>query len=341
MKLILSTLLFSCFFLTHNALAINPDAGLRYINSRGKVLCGTNLDAPAFASQGENGMWKGFDVDICKAFAAAILGDTNKFQMVDVRADQAGNALTTGQVDVMLGGQTLAASAEARGKAVPAAVLYYDKQIFLARQISQSNSLKDYKDAMVCVVAGSNDANNVEEFSNKHDLNLKMLTFNSELRAKQAFLLNRCQMLTGNKIYLQGVWEKHFQDNPDVKIIPDYLALKPVYVLVARDNPKFQSIARWIINSLQLAEMYGINSQNIKVQIGLKNSSQRNLLGANPKLWNQFGLRPDWVKMALAKIGNYGEIFERNFGQYSTLQINREENDYLKNGGLLNPLPFL
>lgn len=341
MKLKILSCLLLCLFTLTNAAAAVTDPGLRYINARGKIKCGTNLSAPAYASRDEEGMWKGFDVDICQAFSAAIFGSTEKFEMVDVRADQVGAALSTGQIDIMLGGQTLAAGADVRGKAVPAGILYYDKQVFLGRQVSKSNSLEDYRFATVCVVANSNDANNVEEFSNKHNLGLKMLSLNSERRAKEAFLLNRCQLLSGNQIYLRGVWEENFQENPDVKIIPDVLALKPVYILVAKDNPKLQAISRWIVNALQLAEMYGIDSRNVKVQIGLKNTSQRNLLGANAKLWSGFGLRPEWIKQALVRIGNYGEIYERNFGQYSNLKIDRAENCYLKDGGLLNPQPFL
>lgn len=341
MKLKKFVWLLFCFFAVGEAVAATPDPGLRFINSRGKIKCGTNLAAPSFAFRDEEGRWKGFDVDICQAFSVAIFGTTENFEMVDVRANQINTALSTGKIDIMLGGQALSAGAEARGNAVPAAILYYDRQVFLGRQVSQSNSLEDYRFATACVVANSNDANNVEEFSNKHNLGLKMLTFNSEARAKQAFLLNRCQLLTGNQIYLREVWEENFQENPDVKLIPDVLALKTVYVLVDKSNPRLQVIARWVVNALQLAEMYGMNSRNINMQIGLKNSSQKNLLGAQTKLWSSFGLRPDWVKQALARIGNFGEIYERNFGQYSPMKIDRAENRYLKDGGLINPQPFL
>ncbi len=321
------------------AAATNP--GLRYINARGKVICGTNTSAPAYAARDENGIWKGFDVDICRAFAIAVFGNQEKFEMKDVRTDQVAHALESNQIDIMLGGSPLSANGDAASRITPAGIIYYDKQIFLGRQAEDASSMEDYRDASVCVVTNSNDANNVEEFSNKYNLGLKILPFNSELRAKQAFLLNRCALLTGNQVYLRGIWDEHFQENPNVKIIPEEVALKPVYIMVAKDNPKLQAIARWVVNALQLSEMYGMSSRNANIQIGLKNTSQRNLVGADAGLWRKFGLRPDWVKKALAKIGNFGEIYERNFGEYSNLKINRDENNYLKDGGLLNPQPFL
>ncbi len=329
-----------CFAAVHTAAAAG-DAGLRYIAARGKIRCGTNLSSPFYASRNEDGMWKGFDVDVCQAFSLAVFGTPERFEMVDVRADQAGFALSSGQIDIMLGGQNFSAQAASKGKMLPAGILYYDRQVFLGRNTGSANSLEDYKGATVCVVADSNDANNIEEFSSKHKLDLKMLTLLSERRATEAFLLNRCQLLSGNYIYLRSLWEEHFTESQEVKIIPDVLALSPVYLLVAKDNPSLQSLSFWIINALQLAEMYGVNSQNVSAQIGLKNTSQRNLLGKNPKLWNKFGLRPDWVIQAVGKIGNYGEIYERNFGQYSNLKIDRAENRYLKDGGLINPQPFL
>lgn len=341
MKLKFFISLLFCFFCINSAAAQGVDPGLRYISARGKIRCGTNLKAPSYATQDENGMWMGFDVDICQVFSIAIFGTPDNFEMVNVHTDQVAQALKSDKIDIMLGGSTIAANMDATAQMVPAELLYYDRQVFLGRQAANVNSMEDYKNATVCVVKNSNDANNVEEYSNKYDLKLKMLFFNSELRAQQAFLLNRCMLLTGNQAFLRGIWDANFKENPDVKIIPENIALKPVYVMVSKENPKLQATVRWVLNGIKLAELYGMSSRNANMQIGLKNTSQRNLMGADEALWKKFGLRPGWVKQALARIGNFGEIYERNFGEYSELKIKRTENKYLKDGGLLNPLPFL
>ncbi len=328
-----------CWLCAGEALAVDP--GLRYIQTRGRLLCGTNTDAPAYASKDENGMWKGFDVDMCQALSIAVFGVPDKYEMVDVRADQVSKFLKSGRIDVMMGGASLAASAEARSKFAPAAILYYDKQVFLARKAKEAKSMEDYRFARVCVVNDSNDTNNVEEFSARYNLGLKVLPFNSELRAKQAFLLNRCELMVGNRAYIHGVWQEHFEENPDVKMIPEDVAIKPVYILADKDNPKLLATIRWVVNAMQMAEMYGMNMKTASIQIGLKNTSQRNLMGEDPKLWQSFGIKPHWLKTALQKVGNFGEIYERNFGKNSPLKFERGDNNYLRDGGLLNPQPFL
>ena len=335
--------LLSFCLMAHNSSAANN--GLQYIQSRGKVVCGTDLTAPAYASKTEDGQWKGFDADICRAFSTAIFGMPDKFELIDVPADRISSALKSHKIDFMLGGADFSAKTDAVSAFTPAALLYYDQQAFLARDALGATSMDQFKDAKVCAVINSADFNNVEEFSLRYDLNLKILPFTSENRAKQAFLLNRCKILTGNRIYLQGVLERSFSDFDDeefeIKLLPEAIALKPVYVLADKNEPRLQAMARWVVNALQLADLYGISAANAQVKIGLKNTSQRNLIGEDPKLWLSLGLTPTWLRDALAYTGNFGEIFERNFGQNSSLKLDRAENNYLKDGGLLNPMPFL
>lgn len=335
--------LFSFYFWAGNALA--ADNGLYYVQSRGKVICGTDLTAPAYASKTEDGQWKGFDADICRAFSTAIFGMPDKFDLVDIPADKISAALKAHKIDFMLGGADFSAKSDALSAFAPAALLYYDQQAFLARNALDATSMEQFKGAKVCAVSNSADLNNVEEYSLRYDLDINILPFTSENRAKQAFLLNRCKILTGNRIYLQGVLERSFSDFDDdefdIKLLPEAIALKPVYVLADKNSPKLQAIARWVVNALQLADMYDINAANAKVKIGLKNTSQRNLMGEDPKLWLSFGLTPTWVRDALAYSGNYGEIYERNFGKNSSLKLNRAESNYLKDGGLINPVPFI
>lgn len=337
--------LYSLFFITAQSSANAADAGLRFINSRGEIRCGTDLSAPAYAAKTEDGKWKGFDADICRAMSYAVFGRGDRFSMVDVKADNVSKALKTGKIDFMLGGLANSAKADSTSSYSPAVLLYYDQQAFLARNAQKTKSMEDFKNATVCVVADSPELNNLEEYNNKYGLNLKPLTFSSKNAALQSFLLNRCRLLTGNIIFLSGVKETHFGDYDDeesgIKLLPEPVALVPVYLYASNENLKLQMIARWVVNALQLSDVYGVNYHNAAVKVGLRNTSQRNLLGEDPKLWLSFGLTPDWVKKALADVGNYSEIYDRSFGRFSPLKLEREENNYLKDGGLINPAPFL
>ena len=114
-----------------------------------------------------------------------------------------------------------------------------------------------------------------------------------------------------------------------------------MYVYCSKDNPNLRIIGKWIINALKLAEQYGINSKNIDSFIGIRNRSLKNLLGIDSELWNHFGVRPDWVKQAIEIIGNYGDYFEQNIGSESDLNIARDKNKLIKDGGFIDAIPFI
>lgn len=325
--------------ISSNAWAV--DVGLRYINTRGKVRCGTDLTTKAYAFQDKDKYWRGIDTDLCRLFSMAIFGNTEHFEMVDVNSRDISKALVSNKIDIMLGNTALSAGYEITGKANAVDVLYYDKQMFLAKPIEGANSMEDYKGANVCTVSGSEDMANVQDFDKKYALELKLLTFPTAESARNAFLLGRCPLYGANEIYLKGVLSKFRTPEVRMEILPEVIAYRPIYAYVYRDNIKLRIIAKWILNAVILAETKEINSKNVEVFIGLTDSSASNLLGITPKLWKTFGLQPDWVKKYLVDYGNYGEIYERNLGKDSALKIERDKNNTIENGGLIKSQPFL
>ncbi len=321
--------------------ALAKDAGLRYIINNGAVKCGTDLSSSTYAYKNEDGFWKGIDVDLCKSISLAIFGRSDAYKMVNVRSEDIDRALDTERIDIMLGGTSYSASEDIKSKATPVDILYYDQQMFLAKKVDAANSMEAYKGAKVCTVAHSEDLGNLQEYSEKYKLDLGDLQYGTPNKAREAFLLNRCTLITGNAIYLKSIQAKNFAKNDDVIILPESIAIKPIYAYVASDNKTLQVIVKWIINALKLAEEKDITSKNVDVFIGTKEASTQNLLGDNPKLWEKFGLKPKWVRQALAEIGNYGEIYEKNLGSQSSILVERNENNLMKNKGLIIPRPFL
>ena len=124
-------------------------------------------------------------------------------------------------------------------------------------------------------------------------------------------------------------------------LLPESIAIKPMYAIVAKDNNTLRIIIKWIFNALKLAEEHCITSQNVKINIGTKDLSLQNLLGDNPALWTKFGLNPNWLRKSIEDFGNYGEIYERNLGADSPLAIERNENRLIKDNGLISVQPFL
>lgn len=322
-----------------NALA--RDAGIRFIKTRGMIRCGTDLSSRAFAYKDKDGFWQGFDADLCRAFAAATLGDADKFEMIHVEGTNISKALATNKIDIMFGNTPATARQEILSQATPAEVIYYDKQMFLAKNKAGATSMEDYRGATVCAVSGSDDLFNVMAFSDKYNLNLKTILFAGPQRAKEAFLLKRCDLLTGNERYLRGIKQALLVNSPDISLLPEILTVRPIYAQVQKENNSWRITAKWIINALTLAEAQEITSKNVDIFIGLKDSSTKNLLGADPQLWQAFQLPSDWVKKALKTTGNYGEIYERNFGAGTEFETERGANRLIENGGLIKSQLFL
>lgn len=316
------------------------DAGLRVINTRGFVRCGTDLSTATYAKKGKDKQWYGIDADLCSVIATAVFGDSTKFELVNVPASGISQALASDSIDVMLGNNALSAGAEIKGKATAVDVLYYDKQMFLAHPLENAESMEAYKNSNVCVVKNSADMANVTDFSRKYDLGLKVLSYSSLEQAKAAFFLKRCQLFSANEIYLRGVAAMIVSANDTYELLPEVITYRPVYAYTSRENASLRIIIKWIFNALSLAEDAGISSKNLDAFIGVTDGSVRNLLGIDPQLWESYGLRPQWVRQAIKELGNFGEIYERNLGQDSEYKILREKNNLVQNSGLIIAKPF-
>ena len=330
------------FFVSAVSEAAAAGAGLRYIQTRGGGRCGTDLSAKTHPFKDTDGYWRGIDADLCRTLAAAVLGDKERIEMVNVTTNMVSKYLTNNKIDVMLGGAPYSAGMEISSQATPIDVIYYDKQMFLARNADKAGSMEDYREQKVCVVNNSEDQYNLEEYNARYNLDLKPLPFASSQRAKEAFLLNRCTLLTGNALYLTNTLKSAGIKDENTMVLPEVISVKPVYAFASKNNNALRISAKWILNALKLAEDIGINSSNIDIFIGVEDTSTKNLLGVNDALWNRFKVRdPQWVRKALKEIGNYGEIYEKNLGRESEFKLEREQNRLLKDGGLIIPQPFL
>lgn len=324
--------LWACLF-SANAWAV--DAGLRFIKTRGEVLCGTDLASESYAYKDEAGYWRGIDADMCRIFSTAIFGRSDKFKLVDVKPNQVNAAIANNKIDIMLGNAPATASKDISGKATQAEIVYYVRQMFLAHKNETATSMEDFKGKKICVVTDTDDYYNMQDFSDKYKLDLRPLFFKNPADAETAFLLKRCDLYTGNELYLKSIINHMSDTSVQIEILPEVIAEKPVYAQVLKDNQKLSSSVKWIINALTLSEKKGINSKNIDIFIGLKDGSVKNLLGVNPDLWNKFELNPTWVRTAITELGNYGEIYEKNLGSLSKLKIERGKNNLIENGGLI------
>lgn len=338
----LKTLIWSSLLLLAATEAFAADAGLRYIGSRGLIRCGTDLSTRSYAYKDEEKVWRGIDADLCRVFSMAIFGNSGSFEMIDVQANEISKALSSNKIDIMFGNNAMNASYEINSKANAVDIIYYDKQVFLAKPLEEeATSMATYKGSNVCAVKNSEDLNNIYEYNRKFEAEFKPLSFINAAKAKEAFFLNRCPLLTANEIYLKGLAQSVVTKDKSMEILPEIVAYRPIYAYVNKENITLRIVSKWILNALLLAEAQNITSKNVDVFIGLTDNSTRNLLGAEKKLWLDFGLKPDWVQKAVRELGNYGEIYERNLGKDSDNKIERDKNNLIENGGLMKYQPFI
>lgn len=338
----LKTLIWSSLLLLAATEAFAADAGLRYIGSRGLIRCGTDLSTRSYAYKDEEKVWRGIDADLCRVFSMAIFGNSGSFEMIDVQANEISKALSSNKIDIMFGNNAMNASYEINSKANAVDIIYYDKKVFLAKPLEEeATSMAAYKGSNVCAVKNSEDLNNIYEYNRKFEAEFKPLSFINAAKAKEAFFLNRCPLLTANEIYLKGLAQSVVTKDKSMEILPEIVAYRPIYAYVNKENITLRIVSKWILNALLLAEAQNITSKNVDVFIGLTDNSTRNLLGAEKKLWLDFGLKPDWVQKAVRELGNYGEIYERNLGKDSDNKIERDKNNLIENGGLMKYQPFI
>lgn len=338
----LKTLIWSSLLLLAATEAFAADAGLRYIGSRGHIRCGTDLSTRSYAYRDEEKVWRGIDADLCRVFSMAIFGNSGSFEMIDVQANEISKALSSNKIDIMFGNNAMNASYEINSKANAVDIIYYDKQVFLAKPLEEEATLMAaYKGSNVCAVKNSEDLNNIYEYNRKFEAEFKPLSFINAAKAKEAFFLNRCPLLTANEIYLKGLAQSVVTKDKSMEILPEIVVYRPIYAYVNKENITLRIVSKWILNALLLAEAQNITSKNVDVFIGLTDNSTRNLLGAEKKLWLDFGLKPDWVQKAVRELGNYGEIYERNLGKDSDNKIERDKNNLIENGGLMKYQPFI
>ncbi len=325
--------IFFIFLIIFSFNAFAKDDGLNLIQRRGYLRCGTDLSVKTLAKKDKEGLWQGIDTEICKVLATALLGSPSAFEMIDTKSYNLQKNLLMAQIDVAIGGHNIIASNEVSAKITPAATFYYDNLKFLAYKKENATSMLAYKDANVCTITGQGlNEFYIKEYSQKYNLNLNILKFNSKSSAKEAFLLKRCAMLADAEIYLKDIQKEN------TIILNDVIETVPINIYVVKQNYDLKIAIKWIVNALLLSEKMNISKSNLSISFLTKDKSTQNLLGDNPKIWQALGLKPDWLKLAISQVGNYDDFFNSFI---APLGIKREKNNLIENNGLMKAEPFL
>jgi len=306
---------------------------------RGYLQCGVSSGLPGFSLSDDNGNWSGFDVDLCRAVAAATLGDATKVRFVPLTVRESFTALQAGEVDLLSHdtGWTITRDTSLGVRFVAAS--FHDDQGFMAKPELATGDVGNLEGAAVCVQAGSTMELNLGDYFRKMGLTAKAVVLETPGQALKAFESGRCGVLAGNLAHLHGLRSRLAVPEGGA-ILPEVVARETVGPVVRQGDDAWFNIVRWTLFALINGEALGITSANAGQMSASPDPEIRRFLGLEGIKGQGLGLADDWSLQVVRQVGNYGEIFERNLGNHPLLKLARGRNALWLQGGLQYAPPF-
>lgn len=309
------------------------------IIDRGNLICGANNTVRGFGFVNESGEWSGFDVDVCRAVAVAILGDANavEFRFLEGSARQA--AIQSGEVDMISRNTTFTLSRDVTWGAIFGPTTFYDGQGVGTLVDTGAASIADLSGSTMCVQTGTTTELNITDYIEANGLDIELLVFPDATSTWNAFVEGACQSWTTDK---SGIAAFHVsaEDPSALVILPETISKEPLGPLSPQSDPQFAEIIAWTVYGMIQAEEYGITSQNIDEFLASEDPGIQRLLGLNNNdSGNYLGINNQFMVEVIRQVGNYGEVYERNI---TPIGLGREGtlNALWTNGGLVYAPPF-
>jgi len=312
------------------------------VKRRGRLNCGVHQGLVGFAYTDNRGQWRGFDADFCRAMAAAIFGDGNAVRFVPLSASDRFAALKEGRVDVLWRNSSWTMSRDAGEGFVFAGINYYDGQGFLVRRSLSLASATELNGARICVQAGSTAQANADDFFRSRGIAYRPVVLPSEEAARDAYGREDCDALSADISALAAA-RTVLADSQAHTILSDVVSKEPLGPVVRAGDERWADVVRWTLNAVVLAEEFGVTQENAEALSKTSNDPRiKRLLGSEGEYGALLGLSDDWAKDAILSVGNYGQIFDRNLGSQSPLDLARGLNAQwnARPAGLIYGLPI-
>lgn len=312
---------------------------LEKVKQRGTLECGVSEGLYGFSEKDAQGRWSGFDVDFCRAVAAAVLGDPAKVNFTPLSASERFEALKAGKVDLLSRNSTWTLGREAELGLAFAGITYHDGQGFMTTRALSADGVLGLDKAKICVEAGTTTQLNLADFFKANSMNYEEKAFPNAAAALAAFQSGDCNVMTRDQSALYA--EKLKLAKPgEAVILPDVISKEPLGPVVRSDDFPWFNIVKWVNFALVNAEELGISSATITEALASAKPDARRFVGAEGGFGKALGLEPDWAIKAVRAGGNYAEIYERNLGVNSRLGIPRGMNQLWSMGGVLYAPPL-
>lgn len=310
------------------------------VKERGVVHCGVTTGFAGFSAPDAKGEWQGLDVDLCRAVAAATLGDASKFKAVPLNSQQRFTALQSGEIDLLARNTTVTQQRDTALGAISAGVNFYDGQGFLVSRSLGVSSAKELDGASVCMQTGTSNENTMADWARANNITYKPVVIEQFNEVVNAFAAGRCDVFTTDASGLASIRISKLSNPDDYQVLPEIISKEPLGPFVRQGDDGWLNVVKWSLQAMINAEELGVTSDNVDEQLKSTNPNIQRLLGVTGGAGKNLGLDEKWAYNIVKQVGNYGESFERTVGQGSPLKIQRGLNALWTDGGLMYGLPI-
>lgn len=318
------------------ALGVNADT-LSDVQAKGSLSCGVSTGLVGFSAVDSAGVWKGIDVDVCRAVAAATLGDATKVKFVPLTAKERFTALQSGEIDMLSRNTTWTLTRDAGLGFNFAGVTYYDGQGFMVKKSLGVSDVRGLDGATFCLQSGTTTEITLADYFNSNGLRYKSSLSDTSIQSKNGFEAGRCDAFTSDLSQLYAL-RTQLKDPSSVIVLDTVISKEPLGPVVRQGDDKWFNIVKWSLNAMISAEELGVDSTNLNTRF--TNPEAKRLLGQAGKLNDYLDLDRTWAFNIISQVGNYAQVFERNLGSSTPLNISRGQNALWNKGGLLYAPPF-
>ncbi|TCK29030.1 amino acid ABC transporter substrate-binding protein (PAAT family) [Ancylobacter aquaticus] len=303
------------------------------VKARGMLKCGVSQGLAGFSAKDDKGQWSGFDVDLCKAVAAAIFDDASKVEYVPLSAEARFPALQKSEVDLLSRNSTWTMQREADLGLMFAAVSYYDGQGFMVPAAKNVMGALELGGSKVCTQSGTTSVQNAEDYFRQNKMELELIQLPSVDEVVKAYADGKCDVLTTDVSQLYALRLK-LGTPADHVVLPDVISKEPLGPVVRQGDDNWLNIVKWSYYALVNAEELGISTQTLDQAATSEKPDVKRFVGSDGAYGEKLGLTKDWATRIVKSVGNYGEVFERNIGAQSKLGIPRGINQLWSAGGI-------
>jgi len=318
------------------ALPVYGQTTLDAVKSKGFVQCGVNTGLAGFSQPDSKGVWKGIDVDLCRAVAAAVFGDSTKVRYTPLTAQQRFTALQSGEVDILSRNTTWTITRDTSLGLNFVGTNYYDGQGFMVPKKLNVKSAKQLNGATICVQPGTTTELNLADYFRANKMSFKPVVIEKLEEVLNAYFAGRCDVFTTDVSGLVSTRASRAPNPAEHVILPEVISKEPLGPAVRHGDDRWFDVVKWAMFAMMEAEELGLSSKDIDQQASSANPAVQRFVGSTGDIGKMLGLDNKWAHNVVKQVGNYAESFDANL---TPLGFERGLNRLWNQGGIMYPIP--